>query len=357
MARPIHESIEAAEKLRQLIQKGNFSMGEKLPSETLLAQNLNVSRNTIRKALHVLEEEHIVSLVKNRGAFFSGSSPDMPPALIPFISASPKDSQLIYNVFCGVQEYFKKTNYSVLISPVDYDAEMEKMCVNDFISKGYENMIIMPTYSDNNASFYNSLIQNGSNLVFVDRAIPSIPCNSVTSNNFSGGYLAALELLELNCRNFFFIYNEVSLSESNTISERFEGFQFALKEKNIPLDIEFVSLNQYPSSSLIDALYSLKDTATGLFCSHDIVALQISNLMLSKGFYLPLVGFDHLFPNVHSPSITTIEQAPRQLGFLAAQILHERILSPEKPLCHYKLPVKLIKGTSTEKSYLNSFKV
>lgn len=53
-------SEQIVEDLLNSILRGEFKLGQKLPSETNLAETYGVSRPTIRNALSVLETEHIV---------------------------------------------------------------------------------------------------------------------------------------------------------------------------------------------------------------------------------------------------------------------------------------------------------
>jgi GntR family transcriptional regulator len=64
---PIYQQI--ADELRQGIANGRYLPGRALPSETELAASLGVARLTVRKAVRVLADEGLVTVVKGRGAF------------------------------------------------------------------------------------------------------------------------------------------------------------------------------------------------------------------------------------------------------------------------------------------------
>jgi GntR family transcriptional regulator len=64
---PIYQQI--ADELRQGIASGRYLPGRALPSETELAASLGVARLTVRKAVRVLADEGLVTVVKGRGAF------------------------------------------------------------------------------------------------------------------------------------------------------------------------------------------------------------------------------------------------------------------------------------------------
>lgn len=66
--------------LRQSLEKGEFSAGEKLPPERVLAETHGLARNTVRNALRLLEEEGKLVRHVGRGTFVArangGSSLD-----------------------------------------------------------------------------------------------------------------------------------------------------------------------------------------------------------------------------------------------------------------------------------------
>ncbi|GGN62401.1 GntR family transcriptional regulator [Oceanobacillus indicireducens] len=57
------------EQIREKINNGELEPGEQLPSETALAKALGVSRNTLREALRILEEENIIIRKHGIGTF------------------------------------------------------------------------------------------------------------------------------------------------------------------------------------------------------------------------------------------------------------------------------------------------
>jgi len=61
--------LKAAEHLRASIAGGIFKRGERLPSETELAEELSVSRSTLREAFRLLEDEGLIMSRRGAGSF------------------------------------------------------------------------------------------------------------------------------------------------------------------------------------------------------------------------------------------------------------------------------------------------
>lgn len=347
MARPTKEAHDVTNKLRNLILSNVYTKGDKLPSEAVLTAKFNVSRTTLRKAFANLEQENLIAIKKNCGAYVSSNTPNVPTTLIPVISSTEKDSPLFLDIYHGIQDYFADRNFDILLSLTTHDDGSEKRAVLDYISKGYKDFIIIPSIHNPNGIFYNELIQEGYNLVFVDRIIPSIFGNYISSDNFAGGYLAASELLKLNLQQVY-ICTEAPLDFANTCYERYQGFLFYLEAKNIHISIDVVIINNDTVTDFMTTLASHKSESIGLFCTNDLLAIRISNQMMNRDFYFPIIGYDNTPSALSLIKITTIEQSCQKMGYLAAQTLHEHILDADMPLCQYKLPVKLIVRESTQ---------
>lgn len=67
----------ALARLRDLLQSGRFEPGARLPTERTLAEELDVSRRSVRRAFEVLEAEGLVWRRQGSGSF-AGSRPAQP---------------------------------------------------------------------------------------------------------------------------------------------------------------------------------------------------------------------------------------------------------------------------------------
>ena len=70
---------EVAAELRQMISNGNFAVGDKMPAERHLAEQLDVSRALLREALIMLEIQGLVEVRQGSGVYIirlpDGSTP------------------------------------------------------------------------------------------------------------------------------------------------------------------------------------------------------------------------------------------------------------------------------------------
>lgn len=70
-------SLQIADDLKERIMiKKEYSIGDKLPNENLLSQELNISRTTLREAIKILVTENILEIKRGRGTYVINDSLD-----------------------------------------------------------------------------------------------------------------------------------------------------------------------------------------------------------------------------------------------------------------------------------------
>lgn len=65
--------VRVIDHIKQEIRLGHLAIGSRLPAERALAEQLNVSRNSVREALHILEVMGITVSTQGAGHFISGN--------------------------------------------------------------------------------------------------------------------------------------------------------------------------------------------------------------------------------------------------------------------------------------------
>lgn len=69
----LHTKI--ADAIIKYIEENHLKEGDKIPSERSLAERLSTSRNSVREALRVLENERIIEVKTGRGAYVTSNKP------------------------------------------------------------------------------------------------------------------------------------------------------------------------------------------------------------------------------------------------------------------------------------------
>lgn len=75
MAAPVTEA--AIEKIRQLIISGRLAPGSRLPAEAVLAQDLGLSRGTVREAVRALVATRVLDVRRGDGSYVTSLRPEL----------------------------------------------------------------------------------------------------------------------------------------------------------------------------------------------------------------------------------------------------------------------------------------
>lgn len=89
--------IQIVRELRGIIQDGNILPGEKIPSERVLAEHLNVGRSSIREALRSLELLGLIETRRGEGTFLADfRNHQLVEVLSTFILQAEKDLKNVH---------------------------------------------------------------------------------------------------------------------------------------------------------------------------------------------------------------------------------------------------------------------
>jgi DNA-binding LacI/PurR family transcriptional regulator len=160
-------------------------------------------------------------------------------------------------------------------------------------------------------------------IVFVDRRVPDQ--NSVCTDNFLGGRLAARHLATLGHRVIGVLCGEPSVQN---VVERIKGFQQELQRFGLEVPERYVAKGRQDLQLglRITDLLQLEPRPTAIFATNDIVAIGAWRKLVESGFSIPrdisIMGFDDIaISRFLVPPLTTIAQPYREIGAKAVELL------------------------------------
>lgn len=119
--------VQAADKIRKLIEKGKLKPESKIPNEPLLSEQFNVSRNTIRDAIAMLINEGLLIRQQGRGTFVCSESKRKKRYAICFLLhkvGNPFNSPFSNDVYKGVKERMTEhPDYRLEIREIDKNSD------------------------------------------------------------------------------------------------------------------------------------------------------------------------------------------------------------------------------------------
>jgi GntR family transcriptional regulator len=88
---PIPKYLQISNWLEEMIRKGRYGVGERLPSESAMAEICGVNRNTVRQAISELVTKGLISKKNGVGSFISARDPSSVKYILQNISSFTDD--------------------------------------------------------------------------------------------------------------------------------------------------------------------------------------------------------------------------------------------------------------------------
>jgi len=260
----------------------------------------------------------------------------------------------------GIENVCRDEGYTLILTNSEESVEWQNICLEALRMEGVDGIILPPVH--NSDRHVNRMIEDGYNIVCVDRHIRNSKCDKVLSDNRKGGYMATSHLIGLGHQRIAFIGGIEGIS---TTVERRDGYIEALTENGIKVDEELIldsDSRQYSGEELAKYLLSLSNPPTALFTGNNLITLGTLVICNRLGIKIPddiaLVGYDDVsWSNALNPPPTVISQPAFEIGQRAAEVLLSRIRNPKSSPVTVMLEPKMIVRYSCGKKSFKSKKV
>jgi DNA-binding GntR family transcriptional regulator len=145
---PLHSQL--LNQLRHLILSGQWAPGSRLPSETELRGQLNISRSTIRQALSNAETERLIERVPGKGTYVARSPASGDTKhFIGYITIDLLSSDWQYQVLSGAESVVRDKGYRILFFNSKNDVAEENTLLDQLLADKVGGVIIWPILNDN----------------------------------------------------------------------------------------------------------------------------------------------------------------------------------------------------------------
>ena len=243
----------------------------------------------------------------------------------------------------GIDGIAQAFEHSILVACSYRSAAKERQLVEVLLEKGVDGLIVAPADPDENADYYRRLVEDGVHLVFVDRYIPGVNVDSVSTDNLTGAYRAVEHLAALGRKRIAVLTTISGERRSTSVEARIAGCARALQEAGLEPAIvlgpdvpDKLPEEEFAYDSVREHLRSSRKRFDAVFAMHDGLAYGAIEAILESGLRVPedvaVVGFDDQDPSAYiHPPLTTVRQPARSSGEEAVRILFRRLRDPEMP--------------------------
>jgi len=252
----------------------------------------------------------------------------------------PYFSEIIY----GIEQELMDQGLNIQFT-IDEQELQEGMLPTKFTGDNTAIIVVGPLEN----SYLQTIKQQVSIIISVG-GNPSLPIDYVTLDFKKSAFNAVSHLLNLGHRDIAFI-GANALSESVITEEaRYQGYEQALNNANIPIKKEWIKNGSFTVNGgyrAMKEILSLDHLPTALFIASDRMSYGAYRAIQEKGLTIPndisIISFDDLEMSPYiNPPLTTVRVHKEELGRIAVKLLSERVKGEiTLPLTTY-LPTELI---------------
>lgn len=355
---PNFQYTRIALALRERLARQDYLQG-RLPSERALMVEFGVQRDTVRRALEILEEEGLVYRNATRGRFaspalsvstsggaillavrrtqFSNSSAEVQRGLLPTVGAAGRAV-----IWLDMLDHAGREQTQVP-SPESLRA------------RGVAAIALWPELPVDLARL--RVLRDALPLVVLDRRIPGFEADFVGFDDAGGGRQLMEHLLRQGHRRIGFISTEPLAA---TVQARVQAWATALEAVGMRARPEWVlhaegGIHAMAADRLPAFLEAGGESLTAVVCANDTIAAQLIHFLRSRGRRVPddlaVTGFGNMLPPLlDALGLTTMAQPFAEMGRVAGQLLLSRLRHNTGEVREVDLPMDLIVRESSRSS-------
>lgn len=319
-------------ELQQLHREGS----SKLATEAELCARYHMSRQTVRHALQLLEEEGLIQRRQGSGSYLRPPQQDTVRQIA--VITTFLDDYIFPSILHDAQGCFSEAGYSTLVFATENKVSQEREILVRLLEQRVSAVLIegsktaLPTP---NVDLYRRLRETGIPVLFLHGIYSNLedfPC--LLDDNYSGGYQLCQYLLAKGHRHIAGIFK----SDDIQGPQRYHGVVSALRDGGIHIpDKGFFWYDTEDRAELVENQHcqfldgfigSRLGQATAVICYNDEIAYFLIRQLLAHGLRVPgdiaVVSFDNSFYSQIGPvSITSLAHKSNRTGKTAAGLLLE----------------------------------
>ena len=312
------------EQLREIISDSIQKGINKLPTEQELAVRYRVSRQTVRAALAVLEDEREIRRIKGSGAYITGLSSLEDRNIVGILI--PDEQQYEYPALINdIRVTLAAEGFSCKVYPAHNHVNQERQILQFLLKSPLRALIVEPVKSalpSPNTELYQKLIQKGTSILFLGCAYPQLSQIPVIyEDNLYGAGLLVQSLVEKGHSSIAGIFQ----MDDQRGHERYQGFLDAMQNQGLTVPDRNIcwyttqELDDFRQSRDISFLKKFLERitpdCTAFICEDDFIAWLLWE-ELALGNTLALKREKRIA--THAPLSSSLQNT----GFTAASAIH-----------------------------------
>ena len=257
------------------------------------------------------------------------------------------------SIIHSIEEELKSSSYRVLLYQSNENIENEINGLRTLLEAQVDGIIASISLETKDISHFKEIILQNKPLILFDRTHDDINVPTITLDDFKAGYLATQHLIDQGYKNIAFL---TTIHQIKIFNERLKGYKAALLANNLNISDEniiFGGLSIKDGRFGASKLFRLTNKPDAIIAGDDFTALGVIKKLKEIGETPPKIGVigfaNETFSDYITPSLTTIDQHPKEMGKQCALMFLKMInhKNPYEEISHYVVEPQLIKRQTT----------
>lgn len=318
--------------IREKIKSGAYAPGERMESENVLSETFGYSRQTVRQALGVLEQEGLIVRRRGSGTYIRADDRRLQHGSSVAVITTYISDYIFPTIIRGIEETLTNAGYSMTLGVTNNRVEEESRILQELIDRRIDGVIVEGTktaFPNPNAELYRKLKKMGVPVVFFNGYYRDLPGSVYVVTDDRGAGLQAVDLLiSKGCRRLGGVFKSDDMQGHG----RYAGFSEGLIRNGCLLSDENVvwyttaEKNRLFREDNRDYMFERLRGCDGIVCYNDQIAYGVIELLMSRSVRVPedvlVTGFDNSSVSEYSPvKITSFNHPKDEMGRIAANKL------------------------------------
>jgi LacI family transcriptional regulator len=356
IARPLTLTAQVEQLLRQAVAEGRWA-GGRLPTEVELAEQLGVSRETVRLAAEALQRDGLLVKIRRRGTFTQ--SPRGAPQITTSESRLMGYLQVDYRTNHGEEEAASRAISGLMLQGAIEEAGrsgfrlLVQHTPHTRLREGFSQLyqhtplrgVIFASYGDEKV--LRRVVGLGLPVLLLDHDLFLPGVNSVRDDSFEDARQAVTYLASLGHRRIAIAH----WHEADLNPWRLRGYRQALRDAHLPRHRRWeilAELTEAGARDVVEEWLALAPRPTALYCFNNSLARFAIAEVRRRGLRVPgdlsVMGAG----GEEVPGLTCLQVDWYRMGRTAVQILLRAVADPEGHTPeHYLAPHTLRVGQTT----------
>ncbi len=325
--------VQLFDKLKEDILQGVYQDGQRLPGENEMADGFGISRQTVRQALALLEQEGYIQRRQGSGTYVHKVEPKRRRTWTVGVIATYISEYIFPSILRGIEGELSEQGFFPMLSATANRVDNERRILEEYMDKQIDGLIVEGTKSalpNPNLPLYEKLREMGIPVVFFNGYYPALrDCVSVTMNDRQGGFDAVEYLVAKGHRNIGGIFKNDDMQGLG----RYDGYARALLKNGLTFQDQWVTwFNSESRENLLTDEYGVTrlleklSQCTAVVCYNDEVAVKLERVFATHGIKVPedkaIISFDNSpLGELAAAGLTSFDHLKESLGASAARKL------------------------------------